>query len=74
MQYTSFAPTAANKVIALYADRARSFSLAKGATFADLADHLDQPHIEGWHNDMPTAIHLRFAVAPQCSAELRAGI
>jgi hypothetical protein len=74
MQHAPSTPIAANQVIALYADRARSFRLAKGATFADLADHLDQPHIDGWHDDMPMAIHLRFAVAPQWSALLRAGI
>ena len=53
----------ANQVMAVFADRARSFSLASGATFADLADGLDR--LDEWHTDMPRAIYLKFGVARQ---------
>jgi hypothetical protein len=53
----------ANQVMALFADRSRSFSLATGATFADLAACLTHPG--GWHTDMPRAISLKFGAARQ---------
>jgi hypothetical protein len=75
MQNANCPPKLANQVMALYPDRARSFSLAGDATFADLADYLDTPHIiDGWHGDMPTAISLTFAVNRQAGNILQAGI
>jgi hypothetical protein len=59
------APT--NQVMALYANRARSFTLSSGATFADLADCLDVARVNSWHIDMPTAIYLKFATKPASS-------
>jgi hypothetical protein len=53
----------ANQVMALFADRVRSFSLASGATFADLADRLALPG--GWHTDIPQVIYLKFSAARQ---------
>ncbi len=53
----------ANQVMALFADRARSFSLARGATFADLAARLDDPG--EWHTEPPQAIYLKFGAARQ---------
>jgi hypothetical protein len=63
MQKTHQTTIPANQVMALFADRVRSFSLARGATFADLADRLDQPG--GWDTDMPQAISLKFGAARQ---------
>ena len=51
----------ANQVMALFADRAQSFSLANGATFADLAAHID--HLGVWQCDLPQAISLKFGAA-----------
>jgi len=62
-----------SQVTALYANRALSFTLSKDATLADLADHLEQPRIGGWHMDMPTAITLKFAITRSPSAILQAG-
>jgi hypothetical protein len=53
----------ANEVMALFVDRVCSFSLAKGATFADLAECLT--HSGGWRTDMPQAIYLKFGAARQ---------
>jgi hypothetical protein len=53
----------AHQVMALFADRVRSFSLARGATFADLAESLT--HSGGWCTDMPQAIYLKFGAARQ---------
>ena len=53
----------ANQVMAVFADRARSFSLASGATFADLADRLDR--LGEWDTNTPRAIYLKFGVARQ---------
>lgn len=50
-----------NLVTALFADRALSFTLSKGATFADLADRVG--HLSEWHTDMPTGVFLKFAMA-----------
>jgi hypothetical protein len=61
MQNTHRATTPANQVMALYADRALSFDLTNGATFADLADRLD--HLGEWHTGVPSAIYLKFAMA-----------
>jgi len=57
-----------NQVTALFASRTLSFGLSKDATFADLADHLDQPDIDGWHMDMPTAITLKLAFGPSAAS------
>jgi len=61
MQSTHPIKIPTNQVMALYADRAVSFNLAKGATFAKLADRLDHPG--DWHADMPTAVYLKFGAA-----------
>lgn len=47
-----------NQVIALFADRALSFNLSKGATFAQLAESLSD--ICEWHAGTPTAVSLKF--------------
>ncbi len=60
MQMTHRTTIPANQVMALFADRTRSFSLARGATFADLAVRLDE-----WHTAMPQAIYLKFGAARQ---------
>jgi hypothetical protein len=57
MQSTQRATLPANHVMALFSDRALSFSLSPDATFGDLADHLDKRH-EGL---LPVAIYLKFA-------------
>jgi hypothetical protein len=54
---------AANQVMALFADKARSFSLASGATFADLAAGLDR--LRERQSDLPQAIYLRFRATRQ---------
>ena len=63
MQRTQPATIPANEVMALFADRALSFSLSKDATLAELADRLD--HLCKWHTGMPTAVYLRFGTARQ---------
>jgi hypothetical protein len=63
MQRTYQSTIPANEVMALFADRVRSFSLAKGATFADLAECLT--HSGGSSADMPKAIYLTFDAARQ---------
>jgi hypothetical protein len=63
MQKTHQTTIPANQVMALFADRAQSFSLASGATFADLADCLD--HLGEWQTDMPQAIYLKFGATRQ---------
>jgi hypothetical protein len=60
----------ASQVTALYAGRALSFALSKDATLWDLADHLEQSHVIGWQDEMPTAICLKFA-PPRSEANLR---
>ncbi len=51
--------------MALFADSALSFRLEKGATFADLADRLD--NLSAWRSGTPTAISLTFAPAARPS-------
>jgi hypothetical protein len=63
MQKTYQSTIPANEVMALFADRVRSFSLATGATFADLAECL--AHSGGPRADMPEAIYLKFGAARQ---------
>ena len=58
----------ANHVSALFANNAISFSLAKGATFADLADSLGQL------GGLPTAIYLTVGVANRPVSALHSGI
>jgi hypothetical protein len=74
MKKTQRSPAPTNQVMALYTDRTRSFRLNKGATFADLADRLDQPRVHAWHEDMPTAIYLRFAMNPQSRGTMQTAI
>ena len=59
MQSTDRAGLPTNQVMALFADGSNSFSLSKGATFADLADRLD--HLGERHIGRPTAIYLKVA-------------
>ena len=63
MRRTNQTTIPANEVMALFGDRVSSFSLAKGATFADLAEQLARSG--GWHTDMPQAIYLKFGAARQ---------
>ena len=63
MQKTSQTTIPANQVMALFPDRVRSFSLARGATLADLAECLT--HSGGWSTDMPKAIYLTFDATRQ---------
>jgi hypothetical protein len=63
MQKASQTTIPANQVMALFADRVRSFSLARGATLSDLAECLT--HSDGWSADMPKAIYLTFGAARQ---------
>ena len=53
----------ANQVMALFGDKVRSFSLARGATFADLAERLTDSSAS--RADMPRAIYLTFGAARQ---------
>ena len=61
MQSIHSATQSNNQVTALFVDRALSFNLSKGATFADLANCLDRPHFHAWQAGIPTAIYLKFA-------------
>jgi hypothetical protein len=68
-----------NQVMALFGDSALSFTLANGATFADLADRLDHladrlDHLGEQHIGMPKAIYLKFHTARQPISVTRAGI
>jgi hypothetical protein len=58
MQSTHIITPPANQVSALFADRALSFDLTKGATFAELAERLSD--MCEWHTGAPTAISLKF--------------
>jgi hypothetical protein len=49
--------------MALFADRALSFGLPRNATFAELAERLDD--LCEWHTGTPTAISLRFGLDNQ---------
>lgn len=60
MQSTQRATLPANQVMALFSDRALSFSLSPDATFGDLADRLDD--LDKRHTGLPTAIYLKFAM------------
>jgi hypothetical protein len=66
MQGTHPATISRNQVMALFADRALSFSLPRDATLAELADRLDL--MDEWHTGTPTAIYLKFAAASQSVA------
>jgi hypothetical protein len=72
MQSTHPATIPANQVMALFADRALSFSLSKDATFAELADCLDR--LGEWHTGMPMAVYLKFGAARQPVRVLPPGI
>jgi hypothetical protein len=63
MQTSHQATIPASQVRALFADRAQSFSLASGATFADLAARLE--HLGKWQRGLPHAIFLKFGAARQ---------
>ena len=49
-----------NAIVALFPTSARSFGLAKGATFADLAESIDWISNNDTH--VPTAIYLTIGV------------
>jgi hypothetical protein len=72
MQSTHPATISANEVMAVFADRALSFSLSKDATFAELADRLD--HLGEWHTGVPTAVYLKFGAGRQPVCVLQPGI
>jgi hypothetical protein len=63
LQTTDRTTIPANQVMALFANRAHSFSLASGATFADLAARLDQ--LGERQSDLPQAIYLKFGATRQ---------
>ena len=54
-----------SRVTALFGHSALTFTLSKGATLADLADHLDHPGRR--HQGSPVAIDITFA-APHADA------
>jgi hypothetical protein len=54
-----------NQVMALFAGSALSFNLPNGATFADLADRLDD--LSERHDGAPTAVYLKFRANRQQS-------
>lgn len=68
MQGTHQASMPIHRVVALFADKALSFSLSAGATFADLADRLDP--MGEWHTGLPTAVYLKFGTARQPISEV----
>ena len=72
MQSTHPATMPTNQVMALFADRALSFSLSKDVTFAEFADRLDR--LGEWHTGMPTAVYLKFGAARQPVRVLQPGI
>jgi hypothetical protein len=74
MQDAPCVPVPANDGMAQYSDIAIIFSLAKNATFADLAGYLDTLSIDGWHPDVPTAISLKFAAVRTTDATRQPGI
>ncbi len=61
-----------NVVVALFQTSARSFSLARDATFADLADSVDW--ISDHATSLPTAIYLTVGVKGQLISALRSGV
>jgi hypothetical protein len=63
MQTTHQTTIPADQVMALFADRAQSSSLASGATFADLAARLEHPG--EWQTDLPQAVYLKFGATRQ---------
>jgi hypothetical protein len=62
----------ANQVMAVFADRALSFSVSKDATLAELADHLDR--LGEWHTSTPTVVYLKFGAARQPVRVLQRGV
>jgi hypothetical protein len=61
MPSTQQAIQPANHVMALFHDRAQSFSLSVGATLGDLADRIGQ--LEQRYSGMPRAVSVKFGVA-----------
>ncbi len=55
----SASPILANQVSVLFANRALSFGLSNGATFAELAERVDE--INNRRDETPTAVSLTFA-------------
>jgi hypothetical protein len=51
-------PMQPSRVTALYEDKISSFSLKKGATLSDLADHLEQ--IEAGSGRRPISVEVKF--------------
>lgn len=65
------AAAAANQVSVLFAGRVLSFNLASEATFADLAERVNE--INNWHNETPTAVSLKLGHhQPRVEARLSA--
>ena len=59
-------------VMALFAGKEVSFSLAADATFADLAEGIG--HLDGLDNGMPTAIYLKVGTKNQAYSALLTGV
>lgn len=72
MQITRTDATPTNQVMAVFADSAVSFALSGGATFADLAERLDQ--LGERHTGLPTAIYCRVSIARQPVLRSRSGM
>lgn len=67
MQSTHRTGAPTYQVMALFADAALTFGLARGATFADLADRVDQ--LGERHIGLPKAIYLKLRMARGLAAE-----
>jgi hypothetical protein len=72
MQHTHIATIPTSQVSALFADRALSFPLSKGATFADLAERLNDLCV--WHAGLPTSLSLTFGAVGQPAHDHQAAI
>jgi hypothetical protein len=72
MQSIQGSETPSSRVSALFANTEVSFSLSKGATFADLADSFDLLGDRGLGRAL--AIYLRLGGADEPSSVLRSGV
>jgi hypothetical protein len=71
MQNAHKAMVPTNQVVALFADRALSFSLSDGASFAQLAESLSD--MCEWRMDVPRAVSLKFGRDRKMSGVHRSG-
>jgi hypothetical protein len=72
MQLVRKGVTPTHQIIAVFVGSALSFALADGATFAELADRLDQ--LGERHSGPPTAIYCKFSVSSQPIVQSPIGI